>query len=150
MVLHYVEKNLDILFEYNGKRIVMLIIPASKSVKTKFNGVDYIRIGSSKEKLNKFPEYEIRLNNILLNGFPTIVNMPVPTTAPIPKIIKSNIPRVFLSSDFSAVCKNSSAVFIFAMLLIISLIFICFLAFDFSFLFVSVCKVNNHTHNNPN
>ena len=43
------------IFEYNGKRIVMLIIPASKSVKTKFNGVDYIRIGSSKEKLNKIP-----------------------------------------------------------------------------------------------
>ncbi len=68
-------------FLYNEKRIVMLIIPASKSIKTKFNGIDYIRIGSSKEKLNKYPEYEIRLNNILLNGFPTIVNMPSPDYA---------------------------------------------------------------------
>ena len=68
-------------FEYNKKRIVMLIIPAAKSVKTKFNDVDYIRIGSSKEKLNKFPEYEIRLNNILVNGYPTIVNMPAPDYA---------------------------------------------------------------------
>ena len=85
---HYLARKLEpsIAFEvqtflYNEKRIVMLIIPASKSVKTKFNGVDYIRIGSSKEKLSKFPEYEIRLNNILLNGFPTIVNMPAPDYA---------------------------------------------------------------------
>ena len=31
----------------------MLIIPAAKSVKTKFNDVDYIRIGSSKEKFKE-------------------------------------------------------------------------------------------------
>lgn len=85
---HYLARKLkpSIAFEvheflYNGKRIVMLIVPAAKSVKTKFDEVDYIRIGSSKEKLNKFPEYEIRLNNILVNGFPTIVNMPAPDYA---------------------------------------------------------------------
>ena len=68
-------------FLYQQKRIVMLIIPAAKSIKTKFDGVDYIRIGSSKEKLSKYPEYEIKLNNILINGFPTIVNTPAPDYA---------------------------------------------------------------------
>ena len=68
-------------FLYNKKRIVLLTIPSAKSIKTKFDGVDYIRIGSSKEKLSKFPEYEIRLNNILLNGYPTIVNMQAPDYA---------------------------------------------------------------------
>lgn len=68
-------------FLYNDKRIAILIVPSAKTVKTKFDGVDYIRIGSSKEKLSKFPEYEIRLNNILLNGFPTIVNMQAPDYA---------------------------------------------------------------------
>lgn len=85
---HYLARKLkpSIAFEvkefiYNDKRIVMLIIPAAKSIKTKFDEIDYIRIGSSKERLNKFPEYEIRLNNILTNGFPTIVNMPAPDYA---------------------------------------------------------------------
>jgi len=59
----------------------MLIVPCSKSVKTKYKGVDYIRIGSSKEKSDKFPEYEIKLNSILVNGYPTIVNIPAPDYA---------------------------------------------------------------------
>lgn len=68
-------------FEYLGKRIVMIVIPAAKSVKTKYSGIDYIRIGSSKEKLSNFPEYDIKVNNILANGFPTIVNTPAPDYA---------------------------------------------------------------------
>lgn len=68
-------------FFYKEKRIVMVIVPAAKSVKTKFDGIDYIRIGSNKEKLSKFPEYEIKLNNILVNGIPTIVNTPAPDYA---------------------------------------------------------------------
>ena len=43
-------------FLYQQKRIVMLIIHAAKSIKTKYDGVDYIRIGSIKEKLSKYPE----------------------------------------------------------------------------------------------
>lgn len=66
---------------YNNKRIVLLIIPAAKSVLTKFEKEAYIRIGSSKEKLNKFPEYELKLNNILENGFSTIVNVAAPDYA---------------------------------------------------------------------
>lgn len=68
-------------FEYQKRRIVIVIVPAAKSVKTKYNGIDYIRIGSSKEKLSNFPEYDIKLNNILLNGFPTIVNTAAPDYA---------------------------------------------------------------------
>lgn len=41
---------------------------------TAFDEVRYIRIGSSKEKLMKYPEYESRLFQILRNGYPTIAN----------------------------------------------------------------------------
>lgn len=85
---HYLARNLRpriafevVDFNYKDKRIVMLIVPCSKSVKTKYKGVDYIRIGSSKEKSDKFPEYEIKLNSILVNGYPTIVNIPAPDYA---------------------------------------------------------------------
>ncbi|MCH5172482.1 MAG: putative DNA binding domain-containing protein [Erysipelotrichales bacterium] len=85
---HYLARNLkpSIAFEvieinYHNERVVMLIIPAAKSVKTKYKDSEYIRIGSSKEKLSKFPEWEIKLNNILINGFPTIVNTPAPDYA---------------------------------------------------------------------
>lgn len=56
----------------------MLIIPASKAVVTKYKGQAYIRIGSSKERLDKFPEWEIKLNSTLVNGFPTIVSCAAP------------------------------------------------------------------------
>ena len=85
---HYLARNLkpsiafDVVeFDYYDKRIVMLVVPCAKSVKTKYKGIDYIRIGSSKEKIDKFPEYEIKLNNILVNGFPTIVNTSAPDYA---------------------------------------------------------------------
>ena len=85
---HYLARKLQpsiafetVNFDYKNERIVMLIIPAAKSTKTKYNGIDYIRIGSSKEKLVRFPEYEIKLNSILMNGYPTIVNTSAPDYA---------------------------------------------------------------------
>ncbi len=85
---HYLARKLQpsiafetVNFDYKNERIVMLIIPAAKSTKTKYNGIDYIRIGSSKEKLARFPEYEIKLNSILMNGYPTIVNTSAPDYA---------------------------------------------------------------------
>lgn len=82
---HYLARNLKpsipfetTEFEYDGLRIVMLIIPASKAVVTKYKGQAYIRIGSSKERLDKFPEWEIKLNSTLVNGFPTIVSCAAP------------------------------------------------------------------------
>ena len=59
----------------------MVIVPSAKSVKTKYDNVEYFRIGSSKEKLSKFPEYDIKLSNILVNDIPTIVNTPAPDYA---------------------------------------------------------------------
>ena len=85
---HYLARNLkpSIAFEviekeYQGKRIVMLLIPSSKSVQTKYKEVSYFRIGSSKEKINKFPEWELKLNTTLQEGFPTIVNVAAPDYA---------------------------------------------------------------------
>lgn len=59
----------------------MLIIPQSKSIVTKFKNEAFIRIGSSKEKLSKYPKWEIKLNNTLVNGYPTIVNVAAPDYA---------------------------------------------------------------------
>lgn len=57
-----------------NKKIVVLIIPAAKIVPTSFNDVRYIRIGSSKETLKKYPEREAKLFSILTFGLPTINN----------------------------------------------------------------------------
>lgn len=63
-------------FHLDGKRIVCLTIPAAKRIMTEFNKERFIRIGSSKELLRKYPEIEIDLAVILKNGMPTIVNTP--------------------------------------------------------------------------
>lgn len=59
-----------------GKKVVLLTIPAAKSVPTAFQNERYIRIGSSKEKLRKYPEKEAYLFEVLRRGFPTIENTP--------------------------------------------------------------------------
>ena len=63
-------------FDIEGKRVVCLSIPAAKGIMTEFDKKRYIRIGSSKELLRKFPEREIDLAVILKNGMPTIINTP--------------------------------------------------------------------------
>lgn len=62
--------------EIDRKRVVVLVIPAAKSVPTAFARERYIRIGSSKENLRKYPEKEAYLFEILRHGFPTIENTP--------------------------------------------------------------------------
>ena len=59
----------------DGKRIVVLIIPSAKTVPTSFKNERYIRIGSSKELLRKFPEKESYLFEVLRHGLPTIENV---------------------------------------------------------------------------
>ncbi len=54
--------------------MVVLVIPAAKIIPTSFSEERYIRIGSSKEKLRKYPEKESFLFSILRTGFPTIEN----------------------------------------------------------------------------
>ena len=60
----------------DGKRVVVLRIPAAKTVPTAFRNERYIRIGSSKENLRKYPEKESFLFHVLSVGFPTIENVP--------------------------------------------------------------------------
>lgn len=85
---HYLARNLKpgiyfetIEFNYTGKRIVMMIIDCAKSSPTKFKNETFIRIGSSKENIKKYPEWEMKLNSVLSNGYPTIVNNPAPDYA---------------------------------------------------------------------
>lgn len=85
---HYLARNLKpslpfeiIEREYLNKRIVILQVPASKSVQTKYKDVSYFRLGSSKEKVNKYPEWEQKLNSTLQNGYPTIVTVAAPDYA---------------------------------------------------------------------
>ena len=80
---HYLARQLtpDVNFKFeedivNGRRLVMLTIPSAKLVPTAYARERYIRIGSSKENLRKFPEKESYLFNILSHGFPTMENMP--------------------------------------------------------------------------
>lgn len=80
---HFLERqlstNVKLDFEeiwYREKRVVVLKISAAKNVPVDWNGVRFIRVGSSKERLQKFLEREIFLFRILRDGFPTIENMP--------------------------------------------------------------------------
>ncbi|MCF0248518.1 MAG: putative DNA binding domain-containing protein [Synergistes sp.] len=72
-----ISPDVDFRFEelvIEGKRVVVLVIPAAKTVPTSFSDERYIRIGSSKEKLRKYPERESFLFSVLREGFPTIEN----------------------------------------------------------------------------
>ena len=57
-----------------GKRVVVMVVPAASRIPTGFNGNRYLRIGSSKVNLNKYPERESNLFYILRVGLPTICN----------------------------------------------------------------------------
>ena len=56
---HFEEENIK------GNRVVLLSIPAARIVPTAYKDVRYIRIGSSKEKLKKYPDREAALFKIL-------------------------------------------------------------------------------------
>ncbi|MBO5071158.1 MAG: putative DNA binding domain-containing protein [Roseburia sp.] len=58
----------------DGKRIVVMVVPAASKIPTSFDGNRYLRIGSSKVNLNKYPERESNLFYILRVGLPTINN----------------------------------------------------------------------------
>lgn len=79
---HFLARQLNpsINFEFyedyiDDKRVVLLYIPAAKNVPTEFNKERYIRIGSSKENLRKYPQREANLWNILSNGLPSLTNV---------------------------------------------------------------------------
>ena len=80
-VEHYWARNVSpaIFFSFDedkidGNRVVVLSIPAARTVPTEFNGVRYIRIGSSKENVKKYPEREAALFQVLNYGRPSLLN----------------------------------------------------------------------------
>lgn len=58
-----------------GKRIVALVIPAAQTVPTGYQDIRYIRIGSSREKLSKYPQREAKLFSVLTFGMPSILTI---------------------------------------------------------------------------
>ena len=82
---HYLSRNLtpSILYtfeelEYLEKRVVILTISAAKLVPTEFNKERFIRIGSSKEQLRKFPIIEASLWEKLRKVNDSILNHEAP------------------------------------------------------------------------
>src|SRR5574344_2427978 len=82
---HYLTRKLNpdnnVFFEEDkmeGKHVVLLTIPAAKTVPLAYMNERYIRIGSSKEKIRKYPEKESFLFAVLRKGFPTVENTPSP------------------------------------------------------------------------
>ena len=79
---HYLARQLkpDITFSFfevsfDNKKVVVLEIPAAKSIPTSFDGIRYARIGSSKVNLNRYPDREVNLFKILSENENTIENM---------------------------------------------------------------------------
>lgn len=78
---HYLARNLSpsINFEFDeefidDKRIILLTIPAAKDIPTEFSKERFIRIGSSKENLRRYPQREGKLWMILSRGLPSLTN----------------------------------------------------------------------------
>ena len=82
-IQHYLSRQItpSVSFRFDedkidGKRVVVLTTPAARIVPTAFKNVRYIRIGSSKENVRKYPDREAELFRILNYGVPTILNTP--------------------------------------------------------------------------
>lgn len=65
--------------QVDGERVVALRVPPAVKVPTSFDHVRYIRIGSSKENAEKYPDREGELWTILRYGYPSVVNTKSPT-----------------------------------------------------------------------
>lgn len=59
----------------DGKRLVIMQVPATQKVPTSFDGIRYLRIGSSKINLAKYPDREANLFQVLNVGLPTVNNI---------------------------------------------------------------------------
>ena len=62
--------------EIEGKRVVVLLIPPAQEIPTAFKDIRYIRIGSSKNNIKKYPKREIQLFRILNGDIDTIETLP--------------------------------------------------------------------------
>ena len=78
---HFLARNITpgIYFRFDedtldGNRVVVLHIPAAHTIPTAYKSVRYLRIGSSKVNLNKYPDREAELFRVLNNGLPNLLN----------------------------------------------------------------------------
>ena len=78
---HFLARNITpgIYFRFeevmmDENRVVVLRIPAAHTVPTAYKNVRYLRIGSSKVNLSKYPEREAELFRVLNNGVPNLLN----------------------------------------------------------------------------
>ena len=62
--------------EIKGKRVVVLLIPPATEIPTSFRETRFIRIGSSKNNIRKYPKREIQLFKILDGRVETIETLP--------------------------------------------------------------------------
>lgn len=99
---NYLARNLkpSIAFKFEeifikNKRIVVLTIPSAKNVPTSFNKVRYSRIGSSIASLEKYPEREGMLWNVLVKGYPTMIN----TESPIQDLSFKQLKNYYLGKN---------------------------------------------------
>ena len=76
---HFLSRQLspDVNFEFSeihieGRRLVVLSIPTAKDIPVSFRNERFIRIGSSKENLRRYPQREAQLFHLLFKGLPTI------------------------------------------------------------------------------
>ncbi len=60
--------------ELDGKRLVVLVIPAATDIPTAFRGIRFIRIGSATVNVRKYPKREIELFKILDGRTETVEN----------------------------------------------------------------------------
>lgn len=79
---HYLSRNLNDSSSYrfwefllDGKRTVVLKVSAARLVPTEWKNERYVRIGSSKERLRKFPSVEAELWGILISPPSSIVDL---------------------------------------------------------------------------
>lgn len=78
---HYLTRNLhpSVNFrfeelEIDGKYLVLLTIPSAKVIPVDYNRERFIRIGSSKVNIRKYPDKEASLFSVLIMGPPTLTN----------------------------------------------------------------------------
>lgn len=99
---NYLARNLkpSIAFQFdeifiNNERLIVLTIPCAKNVPTSFNKIRYSRIGSSIASLEKYPEREGLLWNVLIKGYPTMIN----TESPIQDLTFSQLKNYYLGRN---------------------------------------------------
>ena len=78
---HFLARNITpgIYFRFeeeviNQNRVVVLRIPAAHDIPTAYKGIRYLRIGSSKINLNRYPQREAELFRTLRKGLPNLLN----------------------------------------------------------------------------